>query len=202
MIIFFLWLIITKSAIGVRIRWSISIFKSQKIVCILLSYTDSDLCINYLAVFWNFHLLHNSLWITVLTQWFRVFYSFCARFLHSPYFMINCFIPVSTCYSVADYLSYNWSLALFCWKRDQRILWNVQNFGIVLSRAYIMSSKKKTLFFRSRPVRETPWHQAVARNKSPISSTSWIYSSLLLAITEFRWRAVIERKSLLLELTM
>ena len=62
----FLFLLI-KSCLLVGIRCAVCITKSQRILFISFSWTDSGLCIFHLVV-WQFSLLHNSQWITFLTQ--------------------------------------------------------------------------------------------------------------------------------------
>ena len=75
---FFFLFINTRSDILAGIRWSISISK-----CLSYSRADSGLCIYHLVVWWNFSLLHNSLWITFPTQSCLIKYSFCDSWLHS-----------------------------------------------------------------------------------------------------------------------
>ena len=81
-LIFFL-LFISRFGLLARIKWSFCISKSQRILCIWFSRTDSGLCIYYLVVWLNFNFLHNSQWITFPTQSCLVLYSFCAGLLHS-----------------------------------------------------------------------------------------------------------------------
>ena len=50
------------------LRWCICISKSQRILCISFSRTDSGLWIPHLVVWLNFNLLHNLLWIAFPTQ--------------------------------------------------------------------------------------------------------------------------------------
>ena len=75
---FFCLLIITWSGLLTRCRWSVYISKS----CVSFSRTDSGLCIYHLEVWWNFNFLHNSQWITFLTQSGLVWYSFCTSLPH------------------------------------------------------------------------------------------------------------------------
>ena len=56
------------------------ISKSQKILCVSFSRTDSGLCIYYL-VWSNFNFLHNFQWITFPTQSCLFLYSFYTSFL-------------------------------------------------------------------------------------------------------------------------
>ena len=51
--------------------------KSQRILCVSFSVTDSGLCKYHLVVWSSFNLLYNSQWITFLTKlWLVVFVSF------------------------------------------------------------------------------------------------------------------------------
>ena len=63
------------------IRRSICISKSQRILCVTFFWTDSCFRICHRVVWSNFHLLHNSQWITFPNQSCIVLYSFCARLL-------------------------------------------------------------------------------------------------------------------------
>ena len=51
-----------------EIRWYIYISKSQRILCVPFSKTDSGLCIYHLFVRSNLNFLHDSQWITLPTQ--------------------------------------------------------------------------------------------------------------------------------------
>ena len=75
---FFFSLINAMSGQLEEIRCSISISKSQRILCISFSRTDSGLCIYHFVVWSNFNLLHNS-----LTKSHLFLFSFCASVLHS-----------------------------------------------------------------------------------------------------------------------
>ena len=55
-----LLLTITQSSHLADIRWSVCISKSLRSLCILLSRTDSGLCIYHLFVWSNFNFLYNS----------------------------------------------------------------------------------------------------------------------------------------------
>ena len=79
----FFLLIITRSGHLAKIRWSICISKSQRILCTSFSRTDSELGIYHLFVWSKFNILHSSQWITFPTQSCLVLYSFCANLLHS-----------------------------------------------------------------------------------------------------------------------
>ena len=76
-------LIITGSGLLARIRWSAYISKSQSILVVSFSRTDSGLHICYLVVWSNFSFFHNSQWITFLTQLCLDLHSFCPSLLHS-----------------------------------------------------------------------------------------------------------------------
>ena len=59
---FFLFLFYFLLLLGlVEIRWSIRISKSQKILCVSFSRTDSGLCIYHLFIWSNLNFLHYSL---------------------------------------------------------------------------------------------------------------------------------------------
>ena len=65
---------------GIRNFW---ISKSQRILCVPFSWTDSGLCIYHFAVWSNLSFSHNSLWITFPSQSCLILYSLCASLLHS-----------------------------------------------------------------------------------------------------------------------
>ena len=94
--IFILWSAkTTKSTMNgllAEICWSVCISKSQRILCLSFSWTDSGVCIYNMVVWSNFNLLHNSERITFPTQLYLVLYFFSAF----AYYMINGFISVST----------------------------------------------------------------------------------------------------------
>ena len=73
---FFFALINIQSGLLAGIRWFVCTSKSQRILCVSFSRTDSILCICHLIVWWNNNLLHNSLWIIFPTQSCHVLYSF------------------------------------------------------------------------------------------------------------------------------
>ena len=90
---FFFLSIKTRSGLLVWIGWGvhfICILKSQRILWVLFSWTDSGWCKYHLSLCSTFNFLHNSQWITLL---YYVLYSVCASF--SAY-MINHFVFVST----------------------------------------------------------------------------------------------------------
>ena len=79
---FFFLLIIPKSSLLIRIRWSVWISNSQRIVCVILFRSGYCLNIHYFVVWSNLSLLHNSRMIFFLIQSCRISYSFCASFLN------------------------------------------------------------------------------------------------------------------------
>ena len=81
--VFCFLLTITKSGRLAEIRWFVCISKSQIILCISFSWTDSGLCIYHLFLWSNFNFLHNSQLITLLTKSGLVLYSICANLRHS-----------------------------------------------------------------------------------------------------------------------
>ena len=52
-------------------------------LCVLFSWTDSELSIYHSFIWSNSNFLHNSLWITFPTQSYLVLYTFCVNLLHS-----------------------------------------------------------------------------------------------------------------------
>ena len=97
-IFFFVLLTLTRSGFLAEIRWSVCISKSQRTLCVSFSRTDSGLYIFYLFAWSNLNFLHNSQWITFLTQSCLVLYSF--RLLCDWSFRLYHYI----CYFVASYL--------------------------------------------------------------------------------------------------
>ena len=61
------------------IRWSVCISKSQRILYVSFSTTDSGLCIYKLVLWSNCNALHHSQSITFLTQSCLLFYFFCVN---------------------------------------------------------------------------------------------------------------------------
>ena len=80
--LFFL-LIIRRSGLLSKIRWSVCMLKSHRSLCVSFSRTGAELCIYHLLVRSNLNFLHISQWITLPTQSCLVLYSFCANLLHS-----------------------------------------------------------------------------------------------------------------------
>ena len=78
---FFFFLTITRSGRRVEIRWSICVSKSQRILYVSFSRTDSGFCIYHFFLWSIFNFLHNSQWITLPTQSCLVLYSLCPNLL-------------------------------------------------------------------------------------------------------------------------
>ena len=66
-----------------EIRRPVCVSKSQRILCVSFSRTDSGWYIYHLVVWSNSNLLHNSHWIPFPTHSYQVLYAFCASVLHS-----------------------------------------------------------------------------------------------------------------------
>ena len=81
--ILFVLLIIIKSGLLARIRWSVCLLKSHRSLCVSFSRTGAGLCIYHLLVWSNLNFLHISQWITLPTQSCLALYSFCSNLLHS-----------------------------------------------------------------------------------------------------------------------
>ena len=71
--------------INARIRGSVCISNSQRIVSVLFFRRKSGLCIYYLVVWLNLILLHSSKWITFPSQSILILCFFCASLLHLPW---------------------------------------------------------------------------------------------------------------------
>ena len=80
--LFFFLLIIIKSGLLAKIRWSVCVSKSHRSLCVSFSRTGAGLCIYHLFVWSSLNFLHISQWITLPTQSCLVLYSFCANLLH------------------------------------------------------------------------------------------------------------------------
>ena len=92
-----------------RIRWSVFISKSQRILCVSFSRTDCGLYIYHLVVWSSFYLLHNSRSSVVRSPVFLL-----------SQFVINCLIFFSTQSTLAIlwciinfHFDINWSLSYF-----------------------------------------------------------------------------------------
>ena len=91
-----------RSGLLAGIMWSVWISKSQRILNVSFSRTDSSLCVYHLVDWLNFNFLHKSQWITVHTQSCLVLYSFLCYFTTFAYFVINRFIFSLHCYFVVS----------------------------------------------------------------------------------------------------
>ena len=124
---FFFFLIILRSGLLVQIRWSVSISKSQRILCVWFSRTDFGLRMYHLVVWSNFNFLHNSLWITFPNHSCCVLYFLYASLLHSlvMWLIVSSLSWHITCYFVAYnlfLLKPNWSL----WRCFELLLKEIQ----------------------------------------------------------------------------
>ena len=81
--LFFLLLTITRSGGRTEIWRSVSISKSQKILCVSFSRVDFRLCTYHLFVFLDFNFSHNSQWINLPTQFCLVLYSISPNLMYS-----------------------------------------------------------------------------------------------------------------------
>ena len=81
-ILFFL-LIIIRSGLLTRIRWSVCMLKSHRSLCASFSRIGAGLCIYHLFVWSNWNFWHISQWVTLPTQSWLALYSFCTNLLHS-----------------------------------------------------------------------------------------------------------------------
>ena len=99
-------LINTRSGLLARIRWSVCISKSQRILWVSFSRMDSGLCVYHLVAGWKFNFLHSYQWITFPTQSCLVLYSLCASLLHS----LTIWLTVS---SLSLHLLFCWVLSIF-----------------------------------------------------------------------------------------
>ena len=76
-------LIIMRSGLLAGIKWSVSMLKSHRSLCVSFSRTGAGLCIYHLFVWSNWNFLLISQWTTLPTQSCLALYSFCANLLHS-----------------------------------------------------------------------------------------------------------------------
>ena len=81
--LFFFFLTLTRSDRLAESRRSVCISKSQRILSVSFSRTDSGLCICHLFVWSNLNFLHNFQRFTFLIQSCLVLYSLCTYLLHS-----------------------------------------------------------------------------------------------------------------------
>ena len=80
---FLLLLIIIRSGLIAKIRWSVCMSKSHRSLWASFSRTDDGLCIYHLFVWSNFNFLHISQWISLPTQSCLVVYSYYTNVLYS-----------------------------------------------------------------------------------------------------------------------
>ena len=81
--LFFFLEIIIRFGLLAKIRLSLCMPTSHRILCVSFSRTGAGLCIYHLFVWLNCNLLHISQLITLLNQSCLVLYSFCASLIHS-----------------------------------------------------------------------------------------------------------------------
>ena len=102
----FLELIIIRSGLLAEIKWSVCFWKSHRGLCVSFSRTDAGLCIYNLFVWSHFNFLHNSQWITVLTQSCQVLYYY--YYYYYYYLLIRVFhISVSWWSFTGDWVTAN-----------------------------------------------------------------------------------------------
>ena len=83
LLLLLLLLIIIRSGRLDEIKWSVWMAKSQRSFCVSYSRTEAGLCIYHLFVWSNWNFLHNSQWITLLTQSCLLLYFFRVNLLYS-----------------------------------------------------------------------------------------------------------------------
>ena len=81
--ILFSLLIIVRSGLLARIRWSVCMLKSHRSLCVSFSWTGAGMFIYHLLVRSNVNFLHISQQITLPIQSCLALYCFCANLLHS-----------------------------------------------------------------------------------------------------------------------
>ena len=128
-VLFCIFLINIMSGRLTGIRWSACILKSQRILCVLFSRTDSGLFKYYLMVWSNFDLLHNYQWITFPTQSCLVLYFFCSSYdaindFISPHIIIIIIIIIII-YSLE--FSHQHKLMVFHWSLWQQVSSSLQD---------------------------------------------------------------------------
>ena len=82
-VLFFLLLTITRSGDEAKIRWSVCVLKSKRILLHFILHFDSVLCKYNQGERSNLNFLHYSQWIPFPTQLCLVLYSFCINLMHS-----------------------------------------------------------------------------------------------------------------------
>ena len=81
----FFLLIIIRSGLLAKNRWSVCILKSHRSLCVSFSVTGAGLCRYHLLAWSNLNFLHISPCFTLPTQSCLALYSFCASLLHLLY---------------------------------------------------------------------------------------------------------------------
>ena len=113
-----------KCGILVGIKWSVYIPKSQRIVWVSFSRTNSGLYIYHLVVWSGWYLLHNFQWITSSNQSCLVLYFFWVSSRY--YYEINRFISVFTSPTIAI-LCFNiissYDIVWYCYKQIHFFSW-------------------------------------------------------------------------------
>ena len=102
------------------------VFKSQTILCVSVSWTDSGLCKYYLLIWRNFSFLHTSQWITFPAQTYLLVYSFYVILLLSLTLLFRLYhhLTYTCCSSVYSQFSlwHNW----FLWYNFELLLFETQ----------------------------------------------------------------------------
>ena len=126
-ILFFL-LIIIRTGLLARIRWSVCMLKSHRSLCVSFSWTGAGLCIYHLFVWSNFSFLHISQWITLPTYSCFTLYSFCANLLHSliMWLIISSLSPHSVYLLFCCFLSILALIWLVLWRCSLLLLGEIQ----------------------------------------------------------------------------
>ena len=167
---FFFLLIIIRSGLLAEIRWSVSMSKSHRSLCVSFSRTGAGLCIYHLFVWSNLNLLHISQWITLPTQSWLVLYSFCAYLLHSLMWL------------VVSSLSPHGLNLLFCWVLSiLALIWLVL---MALFCAAIRRDSVSLLKFPSLHQVQVFWREMlfISRLKSPQSCFSSYFCFLVILL--------------------
>ena len=116
--ILLLVLIIIRSDLLAKIRWSVCMSKSHRSLCMSFSKTDARSCVYNLFIWSNLNFLHISLWNILPNQSCLVLYSFCANLLHSliMWVMISSIIIFIIIYSFrVFYISVSWGFFTGVW---------------------------------------------------------------------------------------
>ena len=134
------------------------ISKSQRILFVSFSMTDSGLCICHLFVWSNLNFLHNSLWISLPTQSYLVVYSLFVNLVHSliMWFIVTSLSPynihmlfiiiIIICYSFTSVFTSSFSLK-FEWQVSRTLLGFVVNAVIYMVSIVPLISSYSSLFY-------------------------------------------------------